>query len=138
MQEDRGILSAVLRKYLRYAAVAPGLLLAGSPATAEKPPNEVFAVTTAITLPSVGGVAQKVTSFDIGFVDPVIGEYFLAARTNKAVDVVDTGTNTLVTQLKATPPFAGATGNLNIQGTQFSLTSSVLKGKLRGTIILTS
>jgi hypothetical protein len=37
-----------------------------------------------------------------------------------------------------TGQFAGATGNLTIQGTQFSLASNALKGKLRGTIILTS
>jgi hypothetical protein len=37
-----------------------------------------------------------------------------------------------------TGQFAGATGNLTVQGTQFSLASSVLKGKLRGTIILPS
>jgi hypothetical protein len=37
-----------------------------------------------------------------------------------------------------TGQFAGASGNLTIQGTQFSLASSVLKGKLRGTVILTS
>ena len=36
-----------------------------------------------------------------------------------------------------TGQFAGATGNLNIQGTQFSLTGSVLKGRLRGTVVLT-
>jgi hypothetical protein len=37
-----------------------------------------------------------------------------------------------------TGQFTGATGNLTIQGTQFSLASKVLKGKLRGTMILTS
>src|SRR5262249_57030733 len=57
--------------------------------------DEVFSATTAITLPS----GQKVTSFDISFVDPVLGLYLLADRTNKAVDVIDTGTNTVLTQL---------------------------------------
>ena len=37
-----------------------------------------------------------------------------------------------------TGQFAGATGNLTIQGTKFSLASNVLKGKLRGTIVLSS
>ena len=50
---------------------------------------------------------DKVTSFDISFVDPVIGLYLLADRTNKAVDVIDTTTNTVLVQLTATPPFAG-------------------------------
>jgi hypothetical protein len=118
MLQEHGTLPATIRKYFRFsalaAAVTPALLLVGNPATAEKPPDEVFAPTAQITLPGT----QNITGFDISFVDPVIGEYFLADRTNKVVDVVDTGTNTLVTQLKATPPFAGvaascATGNVN-------------------------
>ncbi len=88
------------------------LLLAGGPAAAESPSDEVFAPTSQITLPS----SQHITRFDISFVDPVIGEYFLADRTNKAVDVVDTATNTLSTQLTATPPFAGFTGNNDTSG----------------------
>jgi hypothetical protein len=77
------------------------LLMAGTAASAD----EIFSARTAITLP--GG--EKVTSFDISFVDPVIGLYLLADRTNKTVDVVDTTTNTVLVQLTATPPFAGAT-----------------------------
>jgi hypothetical protein len=95
-----------------FGAVGSALLLVGSPATAEKPPDEVFAPTTAITLPDT----QNITAFDISFVDPVIGEYFLADRTNKVVDVVDTAHNKLVTQLSG--PFVGvaascATGSVN-------------------------
>src|SRR5262249_46402557 len=76
--------------------------------------DEVFSATAAISLP--GG--QKIQSFDISFVDPVIGIYILGDRTNKAVDVIDTDTNTVLTQLAATPPFKGgaascATGNNN-------------------------
>jgi hypothetical protein len=37
-----------------------------------------------------------------------------------------------------TGEFAGATGNLTIQGTQFSLASDVIKGRLRGTVVVTS
>lgn len=78
---------------------------------AEQPPDEVFAPTTAITLPS----SQTITSFDISFVDPVIRQYFLADRTNSAIDVVDTASNT-VSQLTATPAFAGNTGNNDTSG----------------------
>lgn len=75
--------------------------------------DETFTATQAISLP--GG--QKITSFDISFVDPRIGNYFLADRTNKAVDVVDTSTNTIATQLTdPTDPFAGFTGNNDTSG----------------------
>src|ERR1700746_564228 len=66
--------------------------------------DEVFKGTTAITLPGT----QKVKSFDISFVDSVLHLYVLGDRTNKAVDVVDTGSNTVTGQLTASPPFAGA------------------------------
>jgi hypothetical protein len=119
MLQKLSILSAALRKYFRTSALTAAgsaLLLAGGPAAAEQPPDEMFAPTKAITLPS----PQNITNFDNSFVDPVIGQYFLADRTNKAVDVVDTDTdtarNTLATQLKATPPFAGFTGSNNTSG----------------------
>jgi hypothetical protein len=80
---------------------AAGLILAGGAASAD----EIYSARTAVTLPA----PQKVTSFDISFVDPVIGLYLLADRTNKVVNVVDTTTNTLLVQLAATPAFAGAT-----------------------------
>src|SRR5215469_4174430 len=70
--------------------------------------DEIFTPKAAISLP--GG--QVLTSFDISFVDPVLGQYFLADRTNKAIDVVDTKTNTVVNQYHA--GFAGfspAAGN---------------------------
>jgi hypothetical protein len=72
--------------------------------------DETFTATQAISLP--GG--QLVTSFDISFVDPRIGNYVLADRTNKSIDVIDTATNTVATQLKA--DFVGFTGNNNTSG----------------------
>ena len=100
---------------LRAAAIAaafvlPLLATGGSSLAAD----ETFSATAAVTLP--GG--QKIQSFDISFVDPVIGLYVLGDRTNKAVDVVETTTNTVATQFHATPPFKGvatscATGNNN-------------------------
>lgn len=81
------------------AAVA--LMLAAGTASAD----EIYTARTAITLPA----PQQIKSFDISFVDPVIGLYLLADRTNKVVHVVDTTTNTLLVDLAATPAFAGAT-----------------------------
>lgn len=73
--------------------------------------DEAFKPTTAISLP--GG--QKITSFDISYVDPVIGLYVLADRTNKAVDAVDTGSNTVINQFGA-GTFVGFTGNNDTSG----------------------
>ena len=96
-------------RYATFAALFPLLAVGGSAAA-----DEVFKPTTAIQLPG----KQKVVSFDISFVDPLIGLYVLGDRTNRAVDVIDTDTNTVATQLTATPPFVGvatscATGNNN-------------------------
>lgn len=79
--------------------VTAASLLIGTAASAD----EVFSARTVVALP--GGA--KVTSFDISFVDPVIGLYLLADRTNKSVDVIDTTTNSVLVQL--TSSFAGAT-----------------------------
>jgi hypothetical protein len=95
-----------LSALLAGAAIAPWLLMTTGPSTAEpEATNEVFGVTDAISLPD----SQKLGSFDIGFVDAAKGLYLLADRTNKSIDVVDTGTNTLIHQLTAPAPgFAGA------------------------------
>src|SRR5881394_1142945 len=89
-------------------ALFPIVLLTGGAASAA---DEVFKVKTAITLPA----GQKITSFDISFVDPVVGLYILGDRTNQAVDVIDTETNTVLVQL-GKGSFAGATGNNDTSG----------------------
>jgi len=63
--------------------------------------DEVYTATTIIPVP--GGL----NSFDISFVDANIQTFVLADRTNKAIDVVNTDTNTLIHQWSATPAFAG-------------------------------
>jgi hypothetical protein len=100
---------SLVKKYIRVVALTAGaaLLLVGAAGA-----DEIFTARTAVSLPG----AAKVTSFDIGFVDPVIGLYLLADRTNKAVDVIDTTTNTVLVQLTATPAFAGATPSNNNAG----------------------
>jgi hypothetical protein len=104
MLQRHGKLRALSMKYFKRAVLAAGaLLLVGNAASAAQ--DEIYTARTAITLPGT----DKVTSFDISFVDPVIGLYLLADRTNKVVDVIDTTTNTVLVQLGATPPFAGAT-----------------------------
>jgi DNA-binding beta-propeller fold protein YncE len=95
-------------RWLAYAAgaVAPALVAMMGVAAAD----EVFAPTTAISVEPNG-----ISSFDISYVDPVIGIYILSDRTNKTVDVIDTRTNTVTTQLGA-GTFVGFTGNNDTSG----------------------
>jgi hypothetical protein len=84
------------------ASVALTLAVAVSVVSAD----EIYSARTSITLP--GG--QLIKSTDINFVDPVIGVYILADKQNKAVDVFDTTTNTLLAQLA---PAGGMVGGPN-------------------------
>jgi hypothetical protein len=61
-------------------------------------------------------------SFDIGFVDPHIGRYFLADRTNKAIDQVVTSTNT-IHQLAA-GAFVGVQTGTNTSGPNGVITAN--------------
>src|SRR3979490_1838435 len=54
--------------------------------------------------------------FDISFVDQATQTYYLADRSNAAVDVVDAKTGKFVKQISATPPFAGFTGTTATSG----------------------
>jgi hypothetical protein len=72
-------------------AIASALLTMSAPAGAA---DEAFTATKAISAPS-----GTINSFDISFVDPVLGIYLLGDRTQNAVDVVDTNRNTFVKQL---------------------------------------
>jgi hypothetical protein len=96
-------------------ALAPALLATTWPVAAA---NLNFKPTTAIPPPA----GKSIISFDISFVDPTIGLYFLADRTNKSITVIDTATNTLKAQFPANPPFAGATGNNDTSGPDGVLT----------------
>jgi hypothetical protein len=64
--------------------------------------------------------AKAMFSFDISWVDPTTGLYYLADRSNAALDVVDTKTDTLFGQIGANPAFqpgfAGDTGSTATSG----------------------
>ncbi len=84
----------MLRKYLLslfLVVLAPALLLGAGSARAA---DEVFMPTAAITFDG-----QKIGAFDISFVDPAVDRYLLADRTNNAIDVVDTATNSPLPQI---------------------------------------
>jgi len=69
------------------SVVWAGTALIAGPGTAFA--EETFSKTSTITVP--GGL----NSFDIGFVDPQLGLYFLADRTNATIDQVVTSTNAI-------------------------------------------
>ncbi|HUC72692.1 MAG TPA: hypothetical protein VMS01_15995 [Stellaceae bacterium] len=70
-------------------------------------------------------------SFDISFVDQTTQTYYLADRSNKAVDVANAKTDAFVKQISAKPPFAGVSS----KGAEFSGPNGVLTA--RGCIIAT-
>jgi len=88
------------------AAIVPGTAFAA---------EETFSKTI-IAVP--GGL----NSFDIGFVDPQIGRYFLADRTNKTVDQVVTSTNA-ISQL-AVGSFVGVQPGTNTSGPNGVITAN--------------
>ena len=84
---------------------APAIVSVVSPAAAD----EAFTAKTAVTLP--GG--QIINGFDISFFTK--DRYYLGDRTNSAVDVIDSDSNTVVAQI-GKGLFKGATGNNNTSG----------------------
>jgi hypothetical protein len=66
---------------LLYGVVGAALLSIPTLAVAD----EVFSLSTTVSIPGLA-------SFDISFVDPSVHAYFLADRTNKTIDVLDTKT----------------------------------------------
>src|SRR6266478_2485670 len=92
---------------LSTAVLAPWLLMS---AVVDAQDSDNFAGTAAI---SMGG--KTLTSFDISFVDPAIGLYVLADRTNNAVDMVDTHQN-LFLGFCGQGQFRGAQSSNDISG----------------------
>jgi hypothetical protein len=100
------------------AAVFPALLLVGTSAWGATPELS-GPVTLQFTIPvpvastnATGGMY----GFDISWVDSTTQTYYLGDRSNAAVDVVNAATGIFVKQIKATPAFAGATGNNSTSG----------------------
>ncbi|MFL6796057.1 MAG: FG-GAP-like repeat-containing protein [Xanthobacteraceae bacterium] len=83
------------------------LTLMGSSALAE----EILVPSKIVPLPA----GQKITSFDISYVDSALGLYVLADRTNSAIDVVDIKSDTLLRQA-GKGLFKGNTGNNDTSG----------------------
>lgn len=99
-------------------AVAPALLLTATGAWAASTTSE-NAVAQMFTIPVPVAPSNKtggMYGFDISFVDQTTQTYYLGDRSNAAVDVVNAKTGTFVKQIKASPAFAGATGNNSTSG----------------------
>jgi hypothetical protein len=75
--------------------------------------NSKLQLKTQVILPNLGAGSTPAFSYDIGGVDPLLHHYYLADRTNKALDVIDTRTNVL----KQIPgPYAGIKSSNDISG----------------------
>jgi hypothetical protein len=109
MLQERSILCIALRKYVWFVAFATAAMLFAG--------NAAWAASTEPALRLLSSVPVPVTdtnttggmfSFDISYVDPATGDYFLADRSNKAVEKVSA--ESIVTQIRPTgmhAPFAG-------------------------------
>src|SRR5450759_406229 len=86
--KTKNLRPASMAAYLAGALLPALVMTAGTPAVAQ----ETLVPIKAITLP--GG--QHISSFDISFVDPLLGLYVLGDRTNKTVDVINTKTMSLM------------------------------------------
>jgi hypothetical protein len=90
-----------------------------------KVPNAGFLPSAAPSATTCGPTATNpfcLTSFDIGFVDPQLGLYFLADRTNATVDQVKTSDNS-ITQL-AKGSFVGVQPGSNTSGPNGVITAN--------------
>src|SRR5690242_4351913 len=88
------------------AALLALTLSTGSAGAANTP-----ATTVRIAKIPISGNPLK--AFDISWVDPVIGRYYLADRSNGAVDIFDENTNELVAQVGG---FVGAKKSNDVSG----------------------
>src|SRR5215471_181004 len=116
MRQAFGKLHAPFRKYFGpMTFVAAALLLVGNAVGAEKVKNDRAArllATVRVPPTPTNTTANALYSFDISWVDQAHRLYFLADRSNKVIDVVDTTANILVEQLApgtGFAPFAGFT-----------------------------
>jgi len=84
------------------------------------PPARLSLLKTIPIKPTAFNRGTQMFSFDISFVDPVSGLYYLADRSNAALDVIDTKTDTLFGQIGGNPAFqpgfAGDTGTTATSG----------------------
>ena len=124
MLQAHSSLRAFLRRYFWVSALviaaSPLSLVAGDAAAASKNDRASRLLATVRVPPTMTNTtAGALYSFDISWVDQTRRLYFLADRSNKVVDVVDTTANILVEQLvpgTGFAPFAGFTACVPVDG----------------------
>jgi hypothetical protein len=119
MLQKHKILHALISKYCAPAIVAAAaVLLAGTGAWAASPEKKgpVRLLKTIPVPVAPTNTTGGLYGYDISWVDQSNQTYYLGDRSNQAVDVVDASTGTFTTQITASPPFAGATGNNSTSG----------------------
>ena len=111
------------RLLLLFVLAVPSLLLGlvlvtgGQAAWAEEKKNDrAVRLLTTVSIPGTAAntTGGKMFVFDISWVDQKSRTYYLADRSNAAVDIIDTRTNTLLFQLSG--GFKGFTGNNGTSG----------------------
>src|SRR5437762_6267515 len=115
---DASLHGAIARcgKLLGLGALASLLVLSAAHAqTKGEPPTPDDRGLRLVTLAPIPAASNNSTggalySFDISYVDPSTGNYFLADRSNRVVDFVDS-IGRYVTGIPANPAFKGFTGN---------------------------
>jgi hypothetical protein len=118
----------VRRRYLSVlmAALSPVLLLVGVSLAQAAPKEKPVLFQESVPIPvDAANTTGGLFSFDISFVDQETQTYYLADRSNLAIDVVDAKKDTFITQVSATPPFAGASpGGAELSGPNGVLTAN--------------
>lgn len=117
--QERAVWRTAFRRCLWLSSIvvafsSASLLIGNASALAEAKKNDravrlLDTVRVPPVLPAANRTAGAMYSFDISWVDQATRTYYLADRSNAAVDVVDTTSNTLLAQLAG--GFAGFTGS---------------------------
>jgi hypothetical protein len=131
MLRRHSTLRPVFKRYFRTSAltmgVAPALVFAATGAWAQAVQSEppvLFQAAVPIP-PNASNTTGGLFSFDISFVDQTTQTYYLSDRSNHAVDVVDAKADVFVTQISASPAFAGASpGGAELSGPNGVLTTT--------------
>jgi len=111
MLQKHSILHALSKRYLGCSALAAAGLLAAGNASWAASPEPAVRLLSSIEVPvAASNTTGGMYSFDISFVDQATGDYFLADRSNQAVDHVSA--ESIITQIfpnNGHGPFAGFT-----------------------------